>query len=127
VADGQHLWIYDSELEQVTVRRLDSALSATPLSLLTGDAPVDQAFSINRMATGGSAQWYELRPKQPQSEFSLLRVALDGDILKAIELEDAFNQRTRLSFERVERNVPVATGRFHFEPPPGVDVVGDVP
>jgi outer membrane lipoprotein carrier protein len=127
VADGDRLWIYDSELEQVTVKRLEKALSATPLALLSGAAPVEKAFTVHAMAQQEGLQWYELRPKDTQAEFTLIRVAFAGDILKVIELEDVFNQRTRLSFEKLERNVAIDPALLRFVPPSGVDVIGDLP
>ena len=127
VADGQRMWLYDKELQQVTVRLLDKALSATPLALLSGAAPIEEAFTVSSTSTRDGLQWYELRPREEQPEFKLLRVAFNGDTLKIIELEDAFNQRTRLSFERLQRNVNIAPELLRFVPPKGVDVVGDVP
>jgi outer membrane lipoprotein carrier protein len=127
VADGQRLWLYDKELQQVTVRLLDKALSATPLALLSGAAPIEEAFTVSNTSTRDGLQWYELRPKEEQPEFKLLRVAFNGDTLKLIELEDAFNQRTRLSFEHLQRNVNIDPELLRFVPPKGVDVVGDVP
>jgi outer membrane lipoprotein carrier protein len=127
VADGQRLWLYDKELEQVTVRKLDQALSATPLALLSGAAPLEDAFTINDAGKQDGLHWYELRPKQQQSEFELVRIAFRGDALSSIELEDAFNQRTRLNFAALQRNIPIDAELLQFTPPPGVDVVGDVP
>lgn len=127
VADGERLWLYDSDLEQVTVRQLDTALSATPLALLSGAAPIEEVFTVSDVVRQADLQWYELRPKEPQAEFKALRVAFRGEGLSAIELEDAFNQRTRLSFEQVERNVAIDPKLLRFVPPPGVDVVGDLP
>lgn len=127
VADGTRLWLYDSELQQVTVKRLDKALSTTPLALLSGEAPIDKAFTIGAASSSGGMVWYELRPKDPQAEFKLLRVGFSGNTLKMLELEDVFNQRTRLSFEKLERNVDIDPALMRFTPPPGVDVVGDLP
>jgi outer membrane lipoprotein carrier protein len=127
VADGERLWIYDQDLQQVTVRRLDKALSATPLALLSGAAPLDKAFTVSAMHQEGGLSWYELRPKQAQTEFKLLRVAFAGDTLQILELEDGFNQRTRLSFAKLQRNVAIDPGLLRFVPPAGVDVVGDWP
>ncbi len=127
VADGQRMWLYDKELQQVTVRLLDKALNATPLALLSGAAPLEDAFVVSDSGVRDGLQWYELRPKEEQPEFKKLRVAFNGDVLKIIELEDAFNQRTRLSFEHLQRNVPIDPGLLRFVPPQGVDVVGDVP
>ena len=128
VADGDRIWHYDSDLEQVTVRRLDRALSATPLALLSGAAPLEDAFTIEDGRKDQGLQWYVLRPRDTQSDFRVLRIAFDANRdLKAIELEDAFKQRTQLNFQALRRDVAIDPALLRFVPPPGVDVVGDLP
>jgi outer membrane lipoprotein carrier protein len=125
VADGQRLWAYDVDLAQVTVRQLDTALSSTPLALLSGAAPIEDTFTVSPVRQQNGLSWYELTPQQPQSEFRLLRVAFRGDLLVSLELEDHFGQRTRLDFQHLERNPVLDPGLLEFTPPAGVDVVGD--
>jgi outer membrane lipoprotein carrier protein len=125
VADGERLWAYDVDLEQVTVRKLDTALSSTPLALLSGAAPIDETFTIGPVRQQDGLDWYELTPRQPQPEFRLLRVAFKGDLLVSLELEDGFGQRTRLDFQKLERNPALDPALLKFTPPPDVDVVGD--
>ncbi len=125
VADGDRLWAYDVDLAQVTVRKLDKALSSTPLALLSGAAPIEETFTVGSARNQDGLTWYELTPKQPQQEFRLLRVAFKGDLLVSLELEDGFGQRTRLDFQKLERNPTLDPALLKFTPPPGVDVVGD--
>ena len=125
VADGERLWAYDVALAQVTVRKLDQALGSTPLALLSGAAPIEEAFTVGGVRNRDGLDWYDLTPKQPQPEFRLLRVAFRGDALISLELEDNFGQRTRLDFQKLERNPTLDPALLKFTPPPGVDVVGD--
>ncbi len=125
VADGERIWTYDAGLAQVTVRKLDQALSSTPLALLSGAAPIEDSFAVSEMREQDGLSWYDLTPRQPQPEFRLLRVAFKGDALVSLELEDSFGQRTRLDFQKLERNPTLDPARLKFTPPPGVDVVGD--
>ncbi len=125
VADGERLWAYDVDLEQVTVRRLDQALGSTPLALLSGAAPIEKSFKVGAAQRRDGLDWYELTPNQPQPEFRALRVAFKGEILVSLELEDNFGQRTRLDFQNLERNPDLDPALLRFTPPPGVDVVGD--
>ena len=125
VADGERLWAYDVDLAQVTVRTLDQALGATPLALLSGVAPIEETFTVDGVDHRDGLDWYELTPKQSQPEFRLLRVAFKGDLLVSLELEDNFGQRTRLDFQKLERNPTLDPALLKFTPPPGVDVVGD--
>ncbi|MBK8535267.1 MAG: outer membrane lipoprotein chaperone LolA [Candidatus Competibacteraceae bacterium] len=104
VADGERLWAYDVGLAQVTVRKLDRALASTPLALLSGVAPIEETFTVGGVRNRDGLDWYELTPKQPQPEFRLLRVAFKGETLVSLELEDSFGQRTRLDFQKLERN-----------------------
>ncbi len=125
VADGDRLWAYDVDLAQVTVRKLDKALSATPLALLSGAAPIEDTFTVGEARNRDGLAWYELTPKQQQPEFRLLRVAFKAELLVTLELEDGFGQRTRLDFQKLERNPALDPALLKFAPPPGVDVVGD--
>ncbi len=125
VADGERLWAYDVDLEQVTVRRLDQALGSTPLALLSGAGPIEESFEVGGVQHRDNLDWYELTPKEPQTEFRVLRVAFKGEILVSLELEDNFGQRTRLDFQNLERNPDLDPALLKFTPPPGVDVVGD--
>ncbi len=125
VADGDRLWAYDVDLAQVTVRKLDKALSVTPLALLSGAAPIEDTFTVGEARNRDGLAWYELTPKQPQPEFRLLRVAFKAELLVSLELEDGFGQRTRLDFQKLERNPALDPALLKFAPPPGVDVVGD--
>lgn len=126
VADGKRLWSYDPGLEQVTVRKLDTALGSTPLALLSGTAPIEQTFTIGEGQNQEGLMWYALTPKQPQPEFRLLRIGFKDDLLVSLELEDGFGQRTRLDFQKLERNPSLDPALLQFTPPAGVDVVGDV-
>jgi outer membrane lipoprotein carrier protein len=126
VADGERLWLYDIDLEQVTVKKLDQSISAAPLAVLSGATPVEQAFTVSKVATQDKLQWYELHPKQQQSEFNLLRIAFADGTLRTLELEDNLQRRTRLDLTNVERNPVLDSSLFRFTPPAGVDVVGDL-
>lgn len=125
VADGERLWLYDKDLEQVTVQRIDEALTETPLALLSGVAPIEEKFEVRQSHDLGTVRWYELQPKSGDSEFKLLKVAFDQGRLVSFELENALKQVTRLSLQNVRVNPDLDPQRFQFTPPPGVDVVGD--
>lgn len=122
VADGEKVWIFDSELEQVTVKPLDDALGDTPAMLLSSDRPVEQSFAIRDIDGSEGYAWVSLTPLGEQISFNEIRLAFDGEDLKIMELEDNFGQLTRLTFTELERNPSLDPGLFRFEPPPGVDV-----
>jgi outer membrane lipoprotein carrier protein len=125
VADGKQLWLYDSDLEQVTVRALAQGLGSTPAMLLSGSGKVGDAFSSAGVQRMGDWTWYRLAPKQPGSDFEQVSLALDrkGE-LAAMELRDKLGQVTVIEFGGLRRNVALDQRLFRFEPPPGADVIG---
>ena len=125
VADGKQLWLYDSDLEQVTVRALEQGLGSTPAMLLSGSGKVGDAFASAAVQRQGDWTWYRLVPKQQGSDFEQVSLALDrkGE-LAAMELRDKLGQTTVIEFGALRRNVALDQRLFRFEPPPGADVIG---
>lgn len=125
VADGSRLWLYDSDLEQVTVRTLESGLGSTPAMLLSGGGKVRDAFEGLPAERKGDWVWSRLRPKQGGSDFEQVSLAFDArGELAAMELRDKLGQATLIEFGAVRRNLPLEEALFRFEPPPGADVIG---
>lgn len=125
VADGQHLWLYDPDLEQATVRRLDDGLSSTPALLLSGDGNLDDSFRVGAAYHEDGFDWVELAPISAAADFSGVRVGFQGGRLGSMELIDALGQTTVIRFSEVRVNTPLDPALFQFTPPPGVDVIRD--
>ncbi len=125
VADGKKIWVYDSELEQVTVKPMDAALGSTPALLLSGTKPLQENFIITELGPSDGLEWVELSPKVPDSSFERVRLAFDKTNLQRMELVDNFGQLTWLEFKKLERNVHPDPKLFVFSPPVGVDIIGD--
>ena len=125
VADGDKMWMYDRDLEQVTVKEQSDALGSTPALLLSSSEPLENNFTFTELGAHEGFQWLELEPRAADSNFDYVRLALEGDVLRAMEMVDGFGQTTRLFFETVERNPALAADTFLFQPPPGVDVIGE--
>lgn len=126
VADGQRLWIYDVDLEQVIVKPMDAALGDTPALLLSGGGDVSERFEISAITDREDAlQWVRLIPKQADTGFREIRLGFGPQHLLSMELVDGFGQQTRLVFSNVETGIELPEERFRFVPPKGVDVVGD--
>jgi len=125
VADGARIWIYDSDLEQVTVRKLDETLSATPAMLLSGRSNLADNFAVTQASQEGSVEWIRMEPRRDDTDFKWIRLGFEGAVLKYMQLADKLGQTTSLEFSKVERNPPLDPSRFTFTVPPGADVIGD--
>lgn len=123
VADGEHLTIFDRDLNQVTVRKLTDALGSTPAAILFGDAPLEKTFDLKDMGTRDGLDWLEATPKSHDTTFQSIEIGFRGNELASMELHDALGQTTRLLFTNVERNVAVNADTFRFVPPAGADVL----
>lgn len=126
VADGERLWIYDVDLDQVIVKPLGKALGDTPALLLSGDGVVTQRFEVKEMADRGDGLlWVQLLPKQSDTGFKSVSLGFDQHHLRSMELVDGFDQVTKLAFANVKTGITLPADSFRFVPPKGVDVVGD--
>jgi len=127
VSDGVTVWLYDIELEQVTVRAADQALAGTPAMLLAGQGDFGDEFLVTDAGDDGGLAWCQLTPRRPDGDFRELRLGFDGRELRRMTLFDRLGQTTELQFMQVERNPRFEDSLFKFKPPPGVDVVGRPP
>jgi len=125
IADGERLWLYDAELEQATVRPLDETLAGTPAMLLSGEGDLRESFQVEGMEQRGTLSWILLKPLRADTDFQAVRLALEGQTLVAMELDDKLGQTTVLELSAFRRNPELDGALFHFEPPAGADVIGD--
>jgi outer membrane lipoprotein carrier protein len=125
ICDGRNLWYFDRDLEQVTVRPVTAALSATPAMLLSGTVDVRQHFTEKAIGLRQGLDWVYVEPRGTQADFksSLFGFDTQGTLQRMI-LEDKLGQTITILFKDVELNVPVAAKEFTFTPPPGADVIG---
>ncbi len=122
VADGGKVWFYDPDLEQVTVKTIDSALGSAPALLLSGQLKLSQRFVVTAQGKKDDLSWLELKPKDEEDVFRRLRVEMKDGRLHSMELADNFGQLTRIRFSEMKLNIPLGDEIFKFVPPPGVDV-----
>jgi len=125
IADGKSVWLYDIELEQVTVSALADQSAGTPLALLMGDKPLDQEFSLRVLGTSEGIDWVELTPQTSHSDFEQVFLGLNKEGLAAMELRDSFGQATQIRFSDFRSGVNIDDAKFRFVPPAGVDVIGE--
>ncbi|HJU24149.1 MAG TPA: outer membrane lipoprotein chaperone LolA [Casimicrobiaceae bacterium] len=125
VGDGENVWVYDRDLNQVIVRKLDAALGATPAALLAGDNALEQNFTLVAAGAENGIEYVDATPKAPDSQFKKIRLGFVAELPRTMVLTDAFGQTTTLTFSGVERNPKLDPGLFTFTPPKGADVIGN--
>jgi len=123
VGDGETLWIYDKDLNQVTQRKLDKALGSSPAALLAGADDIEKYFSLNALGKKGKLDWLEVRPYDEDSLFDKVRMGFYRNTLEVMELFDHFGQKTTILLSRLERNPVTPADTYTFTIPDGADVV----
>jgi outer membrane lipoprotein carrier protein len=131
VSDGQSLWLYDADLNQVTVRKQSQALGQTPAAFIasTGDLKVLQAeFNLSAEPDAEGLQWVKAIPKQTEGAVQTIRVGLKVQgqaipLLSVLEIVDGLGQTSRLSFQNFEVNVKLTSETFQFKAPVGAQVI----
>lgn len=125
VADGKRLWLYDVDLQQVTVKPLNDTLAASPAVLLAGSNDVEKSFSVQELGEKDGLVWVGLSPKVKDTDFESVKLAFKDQELQVMELKDNLGNLTRITFSHLQRNVAVEDKNFNFTPPIGADVIGD--
>ena len=125
VGDGSKLWLYDTDLDQVTVKPLGDVIAGTPAALLAGDNAIEKYFSLKDAGQGGGLEWLEATPKSKDTSFERIRMGFKGDVLVQMELFDFFGQRTTLKLSKFARNPSIPASKFKFTPPKGADIIGE--
>jgi len=121
VGDGERVWLYDPDLNQVTSRKTGDALGATPAALLVSNS-IEQAFTLADQPAADGLDWVQATPKQADGTIRWLKVGFRGHALAALEILDSFGQQSRMVFEGFQGNVALPAEDFRFTPPPGADV-----
>ncbi|PPD48604.1 MAG: outer membrane lipoprotein carrier protein LolA [Methylobacter sp.] len=125
IATGGKVWFYDTELEQVTIKKLDESVGSTPALLLSGDINLEDNYTMEGQGTEGDMQWIKLLPKNQDSSFKYLVIGLEKGQLSGMELSDNFGQLTRIYFSNIKNNPPVDPKLFNFQAPKGADVFSE--
>ncbi len=124
VSDGSRIWIYDVELQQVTVQKQSATLPTTPMALLEDSFKLHQSFKVSPLDHHDGVYRLKLESKTSESDFAEIIVGLDAKGLRFMQLHDQFEQVTDIVFSNIESNVKLAKEIFEFIPPEGVDVFG---
>lgn len=123
VADGRNIWVYDEDLEQVTIKPMKQAMASAPISLLTKKQSPDAQFIVTPNTKTGGLDWFDLTPRKKSKDFKLIQLGLNESGIRQMVMHDQLGQKTVIQLN-VKSNVPIKGDIFHFKPPAGVDIIG---
>jgi outer membrane lipoprotein carrier protein len=122
-ADGDQLYIYDKDLNQVTVKKLGDALGSSPAAILFGSNDLEKNFTLSEAGTRDGLEWLNAKPKAKDTAFEQISIGLRNGTPEAMELRDAFGQTSVLAFNKFEKNPSLGAQQFKFDIPKGADVI----
>lgn len=125
ISDGKEVFLYDMDLEQVTIRTLKQTLGTSPAALLAGGEDVEKSFALSNVKRSDGLEWVQALPQGEESGYDRILLGFQGGSLLKMELYDSFKNVTMIDFSVVERNPSLDTASFLFKTPEGVDVVSD--
>ena len=122
ISDGSTLWIYDIDLDQVTIKPMDDSLNSTPAMIFSNPSQLESEFIVSPITLGEASNWLLLIPKQ-ESSIERLKIATDQGRIQTMVIVDQLGQTTELSFTQLQENPELEANLFQFQPPQGVDVI----
>ncbi len=122
ISDGATLWIYDIDLDQVTIKPMDDSLSGTPAMIFSNPAQLEKTFTVTSITAYGTDNWLLLTPKK-ESGIEQLKIATDQGRIQKMVIIDQLGQTTELTFKSLQENPSLDASLFQFKPPQGVDVI----
>jgi len=123
ISDGVNLWIYDEDLEQVSIRNISTIIEDSPAAILSGDIDINAHYIVLEGEGADDIEWLELTPRDLESQYSLIRMGFRQGQLLSMVLFDNLGQITQIKLLDIKRNTPMELELFQFTPPEGVDVI----
>ncbi|MDH5379186.1 MAG: outer membrane lipoprotein chaperone LolA [Gammaproteobacteria bacterium] len=125
ISDGKKVWLYDVDLEQVTIKALDATIGDTPAMLLSSEGSLKNSFIIKNHPSEEGLDWVKLLPRKQDASFNEIRIGFKNNQINTMVLVDNLEQITRISFSKIQRNPKLTGNLFSFKVPDGVDVIDD--
>lgn len=127
ITDGKTLWIYDQDLDQVTIKDVSESINDSPAAILSGSDNLERHYHVENQGKVEGLNMFELNPVDSENQFEKIHIGFLGRQLFLMVMYDNLGQTTRINFKNTQRNVAVEAARFDFLPPDGVDVIDDRP
>ena len=123
ISDGEFLYLYDQDLKQVIVSKLNKQLGMSPAMLLVSDN-VHESFNTKLISNSSNIKKYEATPKDlERAFFKQVIFKFNLDRLKEIKVIDNFDNETIIQFFKVIQNQDINEGKFLFNYPDDIDVI----
>lgn len=126
IGDGSKIYLYDVDLAQVTIKKLNQALGSSPAALLAGNNEIEQFYTLSEAGTHDGLTWLTATPKDKDSSFNQIQMGFSRNNLVEMRIRDNFGLTTQLKFSQLIRNPKLVASTFTFTPPQGVDVISDI-
>ena len=125
IGDGEKVWLFDPELNQVTVRTVDKAIGSSPAALLAGSKEIEKSFKLKDEGRQDELEWVLAIPKDKETGFEKVYLGFQNNLLQEMEMRDNFGHITVIEFSNLHLNPKLPAKSFSFVPPAGADVVGE--
>lgn len=127
IANASKLWIYDPDLEQVTIRALKQAAGEAPALFLSHEnVSIEKDYIVKPIQKKGSkSQWYSLVSKSPDSMFASVQMSFAGSKINEMDMQDHLGHMTRVQFSNIQTNISLPASQFTFKAKPGTDVIDE--
>jgi outer membrane lipoprotein carrier protein len=122
-ADGDNLYLYDKDLNQVTIKKLGNAIASSPAAILFGNVDLDKNFVMKDVGVKQGVEWLEATPKTKDSQFETIGIGMKDGVPVGMELRDSFGQLSLVTLKNFEKNPAFATDQFKFVIPQGAEVL----
>lgn len=127
IANDQRLWIYDPDLQQVTIRKMQRATGDTPALLLShSNTSLDADFAVEELKNKGPGwRWFALKPHKGENMFASVEMGFEGGEIRRMRLQDHLGHITAVEFENAKINTTLAPTLFVFKASSKVDVIDE--
>lgn len=129
VANGARLWIYDPDLEQVTVRKISKAAGQTPAALLSDksltlgkDFIVQTSKKTSQIA---GVEGFTLTPKEKDDPMQMIKLSFLNKQIQEMQLQDHLGHTTIIVFQHVKTGMSLPNSLFTFKPSAKIDVIDE--
>jgi len=123
LSDGKEVFQFDPDLNQVTIRKVDQAIGASPAAILFGSGAIEKAFEVTRLPERDGLLWLRAKPRGSEAGFVHVDIGMKEGLPHRIVLLDGFGQTTRVDLSGMVKNPSLKPDAFQFTPPAGVDTV----